>query len=193
MASGNYDYQYFQGILDNLTNKTHPEIYHFRKGNHPGPRWYLKTVCPTPNLKQMDKFGYGALWSNLAKEEPNIIKLIPHAYDWYGNNIPYMVSIWIEVKHDIIITVDGVSGLEVSLVDRDYGHIFYVNNLKQLLSIARKETKTWFSNPSVELEELDDIEKIANFLDEKMKYKLKGEAAQHIRKSFKLLDGGKEE
>ncbi len=125
MAFENYDYQYFQGILDNLTNKTHPEIYHFRKGNHPGPKWYLKTVCPTPNLKQIDKLGYGDLWFNLAKEEPNIIKLIPYAYDWHGNNIPYMVSVWIEIKHDVIITVDDVSGLEVLLVDRDYGHIFY--------------------------------------------------------------------
>ena len=70
---------------------------------------------------------------------------------------------------------------------------FYVNNLKQLLNVARRETGTWLDNPSVDLKELDDIEKIANFLDKKMKYKLRGEVAQYIRKEFKLLDGGKEE
>ncbi len=191
MVLENYDYQYFQGILDNLTNKTNPEIYHFRKGNHPGPRWYLKTVCPMPNLKQLDKLGYGTLWYNLSKEEPDIIKLVPHAYDWHGNSIPYMISVWIEVKYDVIITIDDVVGLEVLLVDREYGHIYYVNNLKQLLNVARRDSGSWLDNPSVELKELDDIEKIANFLDKKMKNKLKGDVAKYIRKEFKLLDGGK--
>ena len=52
---------YFKNILDEIENKINTEVYHFRNGNHPGPHWYLKTVCPLPNLTQLDKFGYGLL------------------------------------------------------------------------------------------------------------------------------------
>ena len=86
------DHYYFDGILDEIKDKINPEVTHFRKGNHPGPKWYLKTVCPTPNLKQIDKFGYGLLWANLAQQYPDKIKVVPHAYDWTGTEIPYMVN-----------------------------------------------------------------------------------------------------
>lgn len=180
---------YFENILDELKNKTHPETCHFRKGNHPGPKWFLKTVCPTPHLKQIDKYGYGVLWSNIAQENPEIVKLVDLAYDWNGDEIPYMASVWIHKEYDIIVSLDDTItgyGLEVIMVDRKTGSEFYLDNLKKLVSIGRNDTK-WYTNPSLYLSELDNIDEIADLMESEFE----SLGATHIRKKFSIVEGGK--
>lgn len=180
----NVETEYFSGILKELENATHPEEFHFRHGNHPGSDWYLKTVCPMPNLKQIDTIGYGILWDNLASEHSNEIKSVPHAYDWFGNEIPYMMSIWIDVKSDVIIKFEPSTGLNVILVDRDVGQQFHVESLKHLIEYSREESK-WAED--ISLDEIDAIEKIATFIE----HSNKTENFIQIRNDFKVLEGGK--
>lgn len=178
------DHHYFSGILEELRNKPNPEVHHFNNGNHPGPSWYLKTVCPTPHLKQIDKCGYGNMWLNLAAECPDKIRLVPHAYDWNGDKIPYMVSVWIEVNHDIIFTVaEPPQGIKVVLVDRNTGKEYYFKNLLHVINACREGLQT--GNYVHDLKEIDDIETISKQLAEE----LKSATAEYKRKKFELLEG----
>lgn len=179
---------YFHDITNFLRTSTHPEVYHFRAGNHPGEEWYLKTVCPMPNLMQIDKFGHGLLWKALSEESPESVKIVPCAYDWEGNDIPYMASVWLNVECDIIISMNLKTGYNLILVDRIVGGDFYVNNLLELLEVAREETKG-MEDIEDYLGELDEIEEIALVL----KKEIHSENATQIRKEFRVVDGGLEE
>ena len=183
-----HDNSYFHDITNLLRTSIHPEVCHFRAGNHPGINWYLKTVCPMPNLMQIDKFGYGLMWSTLAEEDSNSVKIVPHAYDWEGNDIPYMASVWLNIECDIIISMHPKTGYNLILVDRNIGSDFYVNNLLELLVLAREQTKG-MEDIAKYLGELDEIEEIALIL----KKEIDAENASEIRKEFKVVDGGLEE
>ncbi len=176
--------EYFHGILKELEDAIHPEVFHFRNGNHPGSEWYLKTVCPMPKLRQIDKIGYGILWSNIANEHPDEVKLVAHAYDWRGDEIPYMTSVWLDVESDVIIKMEPLTGLNIVLVDRDVGKQFYIESLRTLINFTREESK-W--NEDISLDEIDEIEKIANVLE----HQTKAEDAIQIRSNFKVLKGDK--
>ena len=178
------DVDYFRNITNTLKNSLHPEVYHYRNGNHPGPDWYLKTVCPMPNLNQIDKFGYGLLWTSIIEDHPTIIKLIPHAYDWNGLEIPYMASIWINIKNDFILTFDQKTGYTIMLVDREVGEEFYINSLNDLILMSREESKN-LKNVNKYLDELDEIEEIADLLGKEVKSKTTIQ-----QNDLKLLDGG---
>lgn len=182
------DKDYFENITDILRNSTHPEVYHFRNGNHPGSNWYLKTVCPMPNLSQIDKFGYGLLWNSVAYDNPASTKLVAHAYDWDGKEIPYMASVWLNIECDVILSFGQLNGYNVLLVDRKTGNEFYVKNLRELLAITR-EQDCEIEQLAKRLDELDEIEEIANSLEKDAR----SEGAIQIRKEFKILDGGLEE
>lgn len=176
---------YFQGIIKELEDAAHPEVFHFRCGNHPGSDWYLKTVCPMPKLRQIDKIGYGILWHNISHEHPDEIKLVPHAYDWNGNEIPYMTSVWLGVESDVIIKFESLTGLNIILVDRDVGKQFYIESLRSLIDYSREESK--WEEDNMTLDELDKVEEIAEVLDRQTK----AEDAIQIRSNFKVLKGGK--
>lgn len=182
------DIAYFHNITDFLKNSTHPEIYHFRAGNHPGAAWYLKTVCPMPDLMQIDKFGHGLLWQTLAAENPESVKIIPHAYDWEGKDIPYMVSVWLNIVCDIIIFMHPKTGYNLSFVDRIVGEEYYINNIFELVELSRDTTKS-MKNINNYLNELDEIEEIVSVLKKEMHSK----NATQIRKELKVVDGGSEE
>ncbi len=175
---------YFDGIIKELEDATHPEVFHFRNGNHPGPDWYLKTVCPMPKLRQIDKIGYGILWNNIANEHPDETKLVPHAYDWNGNEIPYMTSVWLDIESDVIIKFEPATGLNIVLVDRDVGREFYIESLRSLIDYTREESKL---DKDISLDEIDKIEEIAEILA----LETKDEDAIQIRNNFKVLKGGK--
>ena len=175
---------YFHGVLEKLNSATHPEVFHFRNGNHPGPNWYLKTVCPMPKLRQIDKIGYGNLWDNIAMEHPNDVLLVPHAYDWLGKEIPYMASIWLSVESDVIIKMDSLSGLNIVLVDRAIGNEYHVETLKKLIEFSRSNVE---EIDNIAIDELEQIEEIANLLERE----LKSESAIQIRNDFTVMDGGK--
>lgn len=180
---------YFKGIIEELKNTVHPEEYHFRNGNHPGSNWYLKTVCPTPNLKQIDKIGYGVLWSNIERNHPNEVKIVPHAYDWHGNEIPYMASIWINIESDVIIKMDYIDGIKIVLVDRDIGNQYYVENIKELIDFSRDSTENYnVTDPSF-LDELDIIDDISDLLEGECTI----ENSTQVKEKFRVLDGGKHE
>ena len=181
---------YFHDITNFLRTSTHPEVYHFRAGNHPGETWYLKTVCPMPDLMQIDKFGHGLLWQTLSGENPEAVKIVPYAYDWEGNDIPYMASVWLNIECEIIISMHPKTGYNLILVDRMVGGDFYVKNLLELLEVAREETKG-MEDEDIEdyLGELDEIEEIALVL----KKEIQAGIATQIRKELKVVDGGLEE
>jgi len=137
---------------------------------------------------QIDKFGYGLIWSTLAEEDSNSVKIVPHAYDWEGNDIPYMASVWLNIECDIIISMHPKTGYNLILVDRNVGSDFYVNNLLELLVLAREQTKG-MEDIAKYLGELDEIEEISLIL----KKEIDAENAVEIRKEFKVVDGGLEE
>lgn len=178
---------YFYNITNFLRTSIHPEVSHFRAGNHPGEEWYLKTVCPMPNLMQIDKYGHGLLWQALAKENPIDIKIVPHAYDWEGNDIPYMASIWLNIECDIIISMHPKTGYTLISVDRHVGEEFYINSLFELLESSREETKD-MDDIEDYLCELDEIEEITIVLQKEIYSK----NATQTRKEFKVVDGGLE-
>ena len=182
------DKEYFQNITTILKNSTHPEVYHFRNGNHPGSNWYLKTVCPMPNLSQLDKYGYGLLWNSVAYDHPESVKLVAHAYDWEGKEIPYMASVWLDTECDVILSFGELCGYNVLLVDRNIGNEFYVKNLREIISITRGQ-ECELDQLANRLTELDEMEAIADELEKDAR----AEGAIQIRKEFKVLDGGREE
>lgn len=182
------DKDYFQNITDILRNSIHPEVYHFRNGNHPGSNWYLKTVCPMPNLSQIDKYGYGLLWNSVAYDNPNSTKLVAHAYDWYGKEIPYMASVWLNIECDVILSFGQLNGYNILLVDRNTGNEFYVKNLREILNIIRNQT----SENQMLMKRLDEHDEIKEIADE-LEKNVRSENAIQIRKEFKILDGGREE
>lgn len=92
----------FTDIVAFLESSTHPELYHVKAGSHPGPNWYLKTICPTPNLIRADTEGYGRSWEWFAKSNSALVKLVNIAFDWEGEKIPYASSIWIRQDIDIL-------------------------------------------------------------------------------------------
>lgn len=171
---------YFGGLTEELKNKIHPEIYHFRVGNHPGPEWFLKTVCPIPNLIQIDKYGYGTLWHELTQEYPTKIKIVPYAYDWNGNEIPYMVSVWVNKKIDILISLSD-NGFNISMVERQIGNEHYFYMTMSLIYNEREQSK-WVDD--IDLDDLDKIENIARILKDNIKSK----DETHIK--FRIINGG---
>lgn len=188
------DHYFFKDILIKLKNSTHPEVYHFRNGNHPGPNWYLKTVCPTPELKQIDRYGYGKLWLEIRKDYPDYIKIVPQAYDWNGNEIPYMVSVWLVNDIDIIMEVDIKTGLNVMIVDRIIGEEFHIEQARTMINQTRDrliQDGDIISNIRPELEELDNIDEILDCLQKSIDHQETSLLAQEIRKEFRVHSGGK--
>lgn len=179
------------GIIEKFKNSNHPEITHFRKGNHPGKEWYLKTVCPMPNLQQIDRMGYGELWEQLQDEYPDVIKLVPEAYDWDGIELPYMISIWIYNDTDVIFNYnDSIDQLEVIFADRDVGQQMQLEKIKNIISIEKDK----FINSIIDDNtrdkynmELDNISEIVNHL----KSNFTNTSQTKNKKQFKIVTGGK--
>ena len=182
-----FERNYFYGIVDYLKGATHPEVFHKRYGNHPGDDWYLKTVCPMPDLRQVDSIGYGALWKNVQVNHPNEVTIVPYAYDWNGKEIPYMASIWIRNDSDVILKLDPIEGVKVVLVDRDVGNTYYSETLYELIDITR-EAVDWFDNKDEIVAELEILDAIASNMA-----KGQGEIDEAAKKKFTLLDGGRDE
>ncbi|MFA5489437.1 MAG: hypothetical protein WC284_09490 [Candidimonas sp.] len=86
-------------IVKFLETATHPEIYHYRRGLHPGVGWWLKTICPDPSCERMEGVELTHSWIALTKT--NAVILTEVAFDWQGNVIPHMWSVWLKESIDV--------------------------------------------------------------------------------------------
>lgn len=173
--------------INKIKKKNHPESYHEKNLNHPGSDWYLKTVCPNPELLQIDKHGYGLLWFNLYHEHPDKIKLISVAYDWNGTRIPYMTSIWVNKNYDIIFNYNDITGFKILVVDYKTGNEQFIRNLKSLLSTYEDnfESIDHLSDSLNEISYIKDIiDSIENMIDSNNIF-------ENNEIDFKILQGGK--
>lgn len=180
---------YFDDILAVLENSIHPEVYHFRKGNHPGKNWYLKTVCPMPNLKQVDHLGFGSLWQIFSETNPSIARLVPHAYDWQGREIPYCASIWVKIGMDVILAYSDIVGFQFDVVTEKDGQEYYIDQLMDQINDARIDSKFSIQYPHNELNQLDEIEQIAGILKKNTRVL----EVDQLKNSLKVIAGGKQE
>lgn len=180
------------GILEKFKNSNHPELTHYHKGNHPGNNWFLKTVCPMSNLEQIDRLGYGSIWKRLSKKYPETIKIKPEAYDWDGNEIPYMISVWVINDTDIIFNHTDINEqLEIIFVHRASGQQLQLDKLNIITSIEKEkiiENIDLTSNKHTDyIMELDKIKEIIGLLQKSL---LKSNKIGEIKK-FKIIKGGK--
>jgi hypothetical protein len=90
-------------LWHSLENTVSPEITHFRNRTHPGPKWWLKTACVSPD----HIWGILSTWRTLAKTYPGLVKVTSECYDWQGNLIPWACSIWMHVGRDILLEQSG--------------------------------------------------------------------------------------
>jgi len=123
-------------LEDFLNNFKHPTVYHIQYGRHPGNSWWLKTICPDPNLKQLDLEGFGNLWFNFADRYSNLIKLTDIAFDWTGEKIPNTWTVWLNDKMDVIITDIN----EIKFVDKFEGEILAADLIKNHTDFKNNET-----------------------------------------------------
>lgn len=180
---------YFDDILSTLENSIHPEVHHFRKGNHPGKSWFLKTVCPMPNLKQVDHSSFGSLWKIFCQTNPGIARLVPHAYDWRGHEIPYFASIWVKTGMDVILAYSDKVGFQFDVVTEKDGREYYIDHLVNQIDQARMDSKLSIQYPYEQLNQLDEIEQIAEIL----KNNVRVLEVEELKNSLKVIPGGKQE
>ena len=125
----------FENILEIFQQGTPPEITHFRKGSHPGKRWWLKTVIhKNPNSEPTK------IWTIIQSLEYEIVTIITEAYDWFGNIIPDCYSIWIREGLDITINLDNVGKF-------DYKIDKFNDSFNEFgKTISNEIEKSWLSN-----------------------------------------------
>lgn len=180
------------GIIQKFKASNHPEITHYRKGNHPGKDWFLKTVCPMPNLDQIDRLGYGGIWKRLSKEYPETIKIIPEAYDWEGNEIPYMISVWITSDTDVIFNYTDINEqLEIIFVHRTAGQQIQLDKLNIITSVEKEKVIEGIDlNVDKDIAYIAELDKIKEIIVLLKKDLSKDNNVGEIKK-FKLVKGGK--
>lgn len=116
MLNGN-----LQSVIETIQEATNPEIYHFRRGSHPGQKYYIKTIIPGPKIINDDTYVFWQFWETLAKKYPRIIKLVDCAYDWSGKTIANWWTIWLEERIDIVWSWSRTDGIDFHLIDYDIG------------------------------------------------------------------------
>lgn len=109
------------GITAFLQQAVHPEIHHFRNGSHPGPGWWLKTVCPDPAIPRVDGLGFGRSWQDFADRHPGLVRVVPVAFNWSGDIIAETFSVWVADDRDITVTQvgDGLTFREAVKAETD--------------------------------------------------------------------------
>lgn len=122
----------FANIADFLAAATHPEIFHYRAGLHPGAGWWLKTVCPAGDAERQDRLGLARAWTALQERYPGAILLTANAFDWLGNRLNYTWSIWLREAHDATMVLDGRTPV-FALVERQDGDRYATEMLALLL------------------------------------------------------------
>ena len=167
-----------QAVLDTIQQATNPEIYHFRKGSHPGAKFYIKTIIPGPKIINDDTYVFWQFWETLANRYPRIVKLVDRAYDWHGDIIPDWWTIWLEERIDILWTWSRTEGIDFHLIDYDIG-IKYSG--KRALTLIKEDIDRL--SPEDQLC-FDQIEEIANFLET---YTSERQAEQN-RKNLKVIE-----
>jgi len=90
-----------KAALDTIEGSTNPEIYHYRRGSHPGIKYYIKTILPGPYILNENTAAIWKFWNELSCVHPRLIKLIDRAYDWEGELISGWWTIWLENRIDI--------------------------------------------------------------------------------------------
>ena len=88
----------FANVCAILQTGTPPEITHFRNGNHPGKKWWLKTVVPASAHNALTE-----IWNRLAHQHPQLVTWVLEAYDWRECRITHAHSIWLRNDVDIVI------------------------------------------------------------------------------------------
>lgn len=87
----------FDDVWGTLHNSVPPEITHYQHQQHPGKDWWLKTAVfagtADPPLIRV--------WHSLQNQHPHLIKITPTAYDWQGNLIDQVHSVWIANHRDV--------------------------------------------------------------------------------------------
>lgn len=170
--------QNLQLVLETIQEATNPEIYHFRRGSHPGQKYYIKTIIPGPTILNDDTYVFWQFWETLAGKYPRIIKLIDHAYDWYGNSIADWWTIWLEERIDITWTWSRTDGIDFHLIDYDLGLKY---SGQRALNIIKDDIDRLSPEDLVCLEQ---IQEIADFLKSYTTERL----AEQNRKKFKVIE-----
>jgi hypothetical protein len=181
--------KFFDQILSTLDNSIHPEVYHFRHGSHPGKNWFLKTVCPMPNLKQVDQLGFGALWEIFCIDHHKAAMMVPYAFDWKGNEIPYCASVWLRTGIDVLLTYSDIVGFQFDIVEEKEGREYYIDRIEEAISTARTNSRHSIEYPRETLNELDEIEDVLAV----MRHNSRVLEIDELRNNLKVIPGGKDD
>lgn len=114
-------YSELKAALDTIEGSTNPEIHHYRRGSHPGIKYYIKTILPGPYIINKDTAPIWKFWNELSCVHPRLIKLIECAYDWEGNSINGWWTIWLENRIDIQWTFLKTSVIDYKIVEYEIG------------------------------------------------------------------------
>lgn len=167
-----------KGVLDTVQLGTNPEIYHFRRGSHPGLKYYIKTIIPGPRIINDDTYVFWQFWETLATKYPRIVKLVDQAYDWHGDIILGWQTIWLEERIDISWSWSRTEGIDFHLIDYDIG---IKNSGKKIIDSLDSDLDRL--SPEDQLC-FDQIKEITDFLQSYTTDRL----AELNRKNFKVIE-----
>jgi len=121
----------FDGVWDQLEQTIPPEISHYHHAVHPGLGWWLKTAVPNE-----DTLGLLVVWDSISRAHPGLIHISDVAYDWKGQSIHNVSSIWLRESADV----------DVSFVNGEFSYVIYpfdeaTNRWGQKLKVALTKYK----------------------------------------------------
>ena len=90
----------FPSTINMLETHINPEIWHFRRGTHPGPQWRIKTLLPKATVHPTG-INLEKEWRQLANRHPAAILITDTAIDWTNSDIYGFATIWVTIINDI--------------------------------------------------------------------------------------------
>lgn len=121
----------FNKIYKLINNNKNPEFYHAARGSHPGSKWQIKTILPNTEISTDSSNKIIIFWKKISRKYPNIIKITPIAYDWNGKVIENWSTIWLDSKHDVIISINDQQEIQHQIVDFDIGLKLSIHNYEK--------------------------------------------------------------
>jgi len=112
-----------------------PEIYHYQHGKHPGLKWYIKTILPSPRMLNDDTCVLFNFWKSVEARHMKHVCLTNVAYGWSGQPIPNWWTIWLDSKIDIVWSWSREHGFDYELVDYNIGLNLSGNSLESAIEI----------------------------------------------------------
>jgi hypothetical protein len=108
-------------LLAQSSDLVNPEIWHARNLQHPGYCWYIKTILPKVSICDDSSFFIIKFWLKFAENSPKLIRISPHAYDWYGRYIPNWSTIWLNHEIDINWNFNSLGDVDMSIISYHAG------------------------------------------------------------------------